>query len=335
MASRRKFILNALTLTSAAAFTKVALPSEKISRRIENLSRSKTKITKPVVVSTWNFGMPANEAAWKVLSANGRCLDAVEKGVNVVEADPKINTVGYGGLPDRDGYVTLDACIMDEFGNAGSVAFLQDIVHASSVARKVMEKTPHVMLVGSGAQEFALANGFKKVNLLTKESKERWQKWLKQNNYTPMKIDEHNHDTIGMLALDSAGNIAGVCTTSGLAFKMHGRVADSAIIGAGLFSDNNVGAAAATGLGEAVIKTAGSHIVVEQMRLGKSPLEACKAAVNRIAEMQKNYKDFQVGYLALNKDGEIGAYAIQKGFQYAVYADGENKLIDSDYLIKG
>ncbi len=335
MTSRRKFILNTITLTSAAALTKAALPSEKISSKIEKLSRRKNKITKPIVISTWNFGIPANEAAWKILSSNGRCLDAVEKGVNVIEADPKINTVGYGGLPDRDGYVTLDSCIMDEFGNAGSVAFLQDIVHASSVARKIMEKTPHVMIVGSGALEFALANGFKKVNLLTNESKEQWEKWLKQNNYTPMKIDEHNHDTIGMLALDSSGNIAGVCTTSGIAFKMHGRVADSAIIGAGLFSDNNVGAAAATGLGESVIKIAGSHTVVEQMRLGKSPKEACVAAVERIAEMQKNYKDFQVGFIALNKDGEVGAYAIQKGFQYAVYADGENKLTDSDYLIKG
>ncbi|MHB8581556.1 MAG: N(4)-(beta-N-acetylglucosaminyl)-L-asparaginase [Ignavibacteriaceae bacterium] len=334
MASRRKFILNTLALTSAAVLTKIALPSEKFSKKIKKLNGVENKIRKPIVISTWNFGIKANEAAWKILSTNGRCLDAVEAGVHPIEADPKITTVGYGGLPDRDGFVTLDACIMDEYGNAGSVAFLQDIVHPSSVARMVMERTPYVMIVGSGALEFALANGFKKENLLTKESKESWQLWLNKNNYQPLKVDKHNHDTIGMLALDSSGNVAGVCTTSGLAFKMHGRVADSAIIGAGLFSDNGVGAAAATGLGESVIKIAGSHIVVEQMRNGKSPTEACEEAVNRIAEKQKNYKDFQVAFIALNKDSEVGAFAIHKGFQYAVYAGSENKVIDSDYLVK-
>ncbi len=334
MTSRRGFILNLLGLASTTLFAKIPHQSKNVSRIIKKLNSTENKLRKPVVISTWDFGIKANEAAWKILNANGRCIDAVEEGVHPIEADPAINTVGYGGLPDRDGFVTLDSCIMDEFRNAGSVAFLQDIVHASSVARMVMEKTPHVMIVGSGALEFALANGFKKTNLLTQESKEAWQKWLKENHYEPLKVDKHNHDTIGMLALDSSGNIAGVCTTSGLAFKMHGRVADSGIIGAGLFSDNEVGAAAATGLGESVIKVAGSHVVVEQMRNGKSPIEACKEAVMRIAEKQINYKEFQVAFIALNKAGETGAFAIQKGFQYAVYADGENKLIDADYLVK-
>lgn len=336
MTSRRKFILNTFALASTGFLSKPTLGKSltELSTHINKDEKPVGNKKRPVVISTWNFGVQANDAAWKILNPGGRCLDAVETGVGVIEADPNITSVGYGGYPDRDGYVTLGSCIMDELGNAGSVAFLQDIMHPSSVARLVMEKTPHVMLVGEGAHQFALANGFKKENLLTKEMEKTWEKWYEKNKNVSQKIDEDNHDTIGMLALDKSGNIAGVCTTSGLQYKMHGRVADSAIIGAGLFSDNDVGAAAATGLGEAVIKIAGSHTVVEMMRNGKSPVEACKEAVYRIADKQKNYKDFQVAFIALNKDGEAGAYAIKKGFQYAVYADGENKLIDSDYLVK-
>ncbi|MGD8780975.1 MAG: N(4)-(beta-N-acetylglucosaminyl)-L-asparaginase [Ignavibacteria bacterium] len=336
MTSRRKFIQNTLALASTSVLSKFAFasPLEKALRKTGEANSENDKVQRPVVISTWNFGVKANESAWEILDAGGRCLDAVEAGVRVIEADPSITTVGYGGYPDKDGYVTLGSCIMDEYGNAGSVAFLQDIMHPSSVARLVMEKTPFVMLVGSGAHEFALANGFKEENLLTKEIEQAWKEWDKEINSEIRKIDKNNHDTIGMLALDVAGNIAGVCTTSGLQYKMHGRVADSAIIGAGLFSDNEVGAATATGMGEAVIKITGSHTVVEQMRQGKSPQEACKEAVYRIAEKQKNYKDFQVAFIALNKEGEIGAYAIRKGFQYAVYAENENRLVDSEYLVK-
>ena len=235
-------------------------------------------IVKPIVISTWNFGMQANEEAWKILAANGRALDAVEAGARVPEGDPKETSVGLGGLPDRDGHVTLDACIMDENGNIGSVAGLEHIVHPVSVARKVMEKTPHVMLVGEGALQFALANGFKKEKLLTKESEQAWKNWLKEGKYKPIANIE-NHDTIGILALDSNGNLSGACTTSGMAYKMHGRVGDSPIIGAGLYVDNEVGAATSTGVGEEVIRIVGCHLVVELMRQGNSPEQACKLAV--------------------------------------------------------
>jgi N4-(beta-N-acetylglucosaminyl)-L-asparaginase len=287
------------------------------------------KVNKPVVLSTWNFGVQANEAAWKILSASGRALDAVEAGARIPEADPKNNSVGYGGAPDRDGRVTLDACIMDEFGNCGSVACLEHIMHPISVARKVMEKTPHVMLVGDGALQFALENGFTKQNLLTPESEKAWQEWLKTSQYAPV-INVENHDTIGMIAMDSNRNLSGACTTSGLAYKMHGRVGDSPIIGAGLYVDNEVGAATSTGLGEEVIRIVGCHLVVELMRQGYSPEKACRAAVERIVKKQpKKSKDIQVGFLALNTAGEYGAFCLQKGFNYAVYSNAvKNELFD-------
>ncbi|PRY11676.1 L-asparaginase/N4-(beta-N-acetylglucosaminyl)-L-asparaginase [Pontibacter ummariensis] len=283
---------------------------------------------KPVVISTWNHGMPANEAAWKILSQGGQALDAVEAGVRVPEGDPNVRTVGYGGYPDREGKVTLDACIMDKDSNCGAVAFLQHIKHPISVARKVMEDTPHVMLVGEGALQFALSKGFPKENLLTPESERDWKEWLKQSQYKPV-VNIENHDTIGLLALDAHGNLAGACTTSGASYKMHGRVGDSPIIGAGLFVDNEVGAATATGLGEAVIRMVGSHLVVELMRQGNSPEKACRLAVERIISKQKNVKDLQVGFIALNKQGEYGGYCIQKGFNYAVLDQTTKKLIDA------
>src|SRR4051812_26961102 len=237
MATRRKFLkLSALT-ASLLAVNK--------SKAAEILGSGNSAAIKPIVLSTWNFGLAANKGAWEVLSKNGRALDAVETGVKITEADPKERSVGLGGRPDRDGRVTLDACIMDENMNIGSVAFLEHIVHPVSVARAVMEKTPHVMLVGEGALEFALQQGFKKENLLTAESEAEWKQWLKTSRYDP-KANNENHDTIGMLALDKKGNLSGACTTSGLPYKMHGRVGDSPIIGAGLFVDNEVGAATAT-----------------------------------------------------------------------------------------
>ena len=276
--------------------------------------------TKPLVISTWDFGKGANAEAWKVLNAGGRSLDAVEKGVQVPEGDPNETSVGLGGLPDRDGRVTLDACIMDEFANCGAVACIEHIVHPISVARMVMEKTPHVMLVGDGALQFALANGFKKEKLLTPSSEKAWKEWLKKAEYKPVANIE-NHDTIGMLALDSKENLSGACTTSGMAFKMRGRVGDSPIIGAGLFVDNEIGAATSTGVGEEVIRICGSHLVVELMRQGDSPQEACEKAVMRIVKNQPlKSRDMQVGFLAINKAGAYGAYALQKGFTFAVYS---------------
>jgi len=285
---------------------------------------------KPIVISTWNFGIQANEAAWAVLSKGGRALDAVEAGARVPEGDPKETSVGLGGLPDRDGRVTLDACIMDENGNIGSVACLEHIVHPVSVARKVMEKTPHVMLVGDGALQFALANGFKKEKLLTKESEQAWKEWLKEKKYKPIANIE-NHDTIGILSLDANGNLSGACTTSGMAYKMRGRVGDSPIIGAGLYVDNEIGAATSTGVGEEVIRIVGCHLVVELMRQGNSPEAACKLAVERIIKKNpERAKTLQVGFLALSKDGEYGAYCLQQGFSYAVYSATEaNHLLRS------
>lgn len=287
-------------------------------------------VSKPIVLSTWNFGLQANVEAWKILSNNGRALDAVEAGAKVPEGDPSETSVGYGGLPDRDGRVTLDACIMDEHGNCGSVAFLEHIVHPVSVARMVMEKTPHVLLVGDGALQFALANGFKKKKLLTPNSEKAWKEWLKKAEYKPV-VNIENHDTIGIISLDAHGNLSGACTTSGMAYKMHGRVGDSPIIGAGLYVDNEIGAATATGVGEEVIRIVGCHLVVELMRQGNSPADACKLAVERILKKNpEKAKNVQVGFLALNKNGEYGAYCLQKGFTYAVRDKSGNSLFDSE-----
>lgn len=295
----------------------------------------------PVVISTWGPNVKANRDAWTILSSGGTALDAVHKGVQVPEADPEDQSVGYGGLPDRDGRVTLDSCIMDEHGNCGSVMCLEHIMHPISVARLVMEKTPHVILVGEGALRFALDNGFKKENLLTPQSEKAWKEWLKTSNYDPMITPEglmeknkqktqgqlHNHDTIGMVAMDTNGNLSGACTTSGLAYKMHGRVGDSPIIGAGLFVDNEIGAATSTGVGEEVIRIVGSHLVVELMRQGLKPEAACRAAVERI--IKKNparAKAVQVGFIALNKKGEYGAFSLQKDFTMAVKNSKEERV---------
>lgn len=296
-------------------------------------SSSSGKVNKPLVISTWGHGIPANEGAWKVLSKGGSALDAVEAGVRIPEGDPESRTVGYGGRPDRDGFVTLDACIMDEKEQCGSVAALQHIKHPISVARKVKEETPHVMLVGEGALDFALESGFKKEDLLTEQSRKEWEEWKKKADYQP-EVNIENHDTIGMLAIDDQGNLSGACTTSGTAWKMHGRVGDSPLIGCGLFVDNEVGAAAATGLGEEIIRVTGSHLVVENMRRGDDPETACKKAVERIVNKNESVENIQVGFIALNKKGQFGGYSIQKGFNFAVYDSDNNRLIDSAHLVK-
>jgi N4-(beta-N-acetylglucosaminyl)-L-asparaginase len=330
MANRRNFI-------KTAAIGSVAIALNSFKSKEDDVEFDDAKINKPIVISTWNFGVQANGAAWEILKNNGRALDAVEAGVKIPEGDPNERSVGYGGRPDRDGRVTLDSCIMDEFSNIGSVACLEHIKHPVSVARAVMEKTPHVMLVGDGALQFALSQGFKKENLLVEASEKEWKEWLKTSEYLP-KANIENHDTIGMIALDSHGNLSGACTTSGMAFKMHGRVGDSPIIGAGLYVDNEIGAATATGHGEEVIRITGCHLVVELMRQGKSPQKACEEAVARIVKLTKNrgkeLKDIQVGFIALNKKGQYGSYCIQSGFNYAVNDNSGNKLIDAAYYLK-
>jgi len=289
---------------------------------------------KPIVISTWNFGYEANKAAWQVLSTKGNALDAVEKGVMVAESDLNNTSVGRGGNPDRDGIVTLDACIMNQLGQAGSVAAIENIEHPISVARMVMEKTPHVMLAGNGAKQFALENGFQlESEKLTPAAEKAYKEWLKKSEYHP-KANIENHDTIGMVALDAAGNLSGSCTTSGLAYKMHGRVGDSPIIGAGMYVDNEIGAACATGVGETVLRICGSFLVVELMRQGLSPTDACKKAIERLITKSPNIKDVQVGFLAINKNGEHGSYAIQKGFNYALADESGNQLFDSDYHVR-
>ena len=286
---------------------------------------------RPVALSTWEHGLAANAEAWPILTNGGSALDAVEAGVRIPEADPDVTTVGYGGAPDRFGRVTLDACIMDESGRCGSVAFLQDIVHPISVARQVMEKTPHVMLVGAGALDFALANGFEREDLLTERSRAAWEQWKSENGETQPMIDIENHDTIGMLTLDQAGNLSGACTTSGAAYKYHGRVGDSPIIGAGLYVDGAVGGATATGWGEAVIRAVGCFLVVELMRQGHGPEEACRLAVERVIEKNPDWRDIQVGFLALNRNGEYGSFCIAPGFNFAVHTpESGNQLLDAE-----
>ena len=312
---RRKFLMAGL----AGAASPMVFAKSKMLRNNKN---------NPIILSTWNFGLPANEVAIKALSDGGNAMDAAEAGARHAESDEQNNSVGYGGLPDEKGNVTLDACVMDSNGNAGSVAFIQNIKHPVSVARKVMEETKHVMLVGEGARQFAVSNGFKEIDLLTAKSKKEWKKWLKERReMTP----HETHDTISVLVQDKNGDLAGACTTSGWAYKMHGRVGDSPIIGAGLFVDNEVGSAAATGLGEEVIKTTGSFLVVELMRQGYTPNEACSEALNRVIKAHNGNPDFQIGYIALRKDGEAGAACLKWSFDYALAKNGQNKL----YNIKG
>lgn len=330
MSTRRKFLL------SSAAASLAALAGKKIFAA-SPMSPVKTD---PIVISTWDFGKEANAEAWKTLSSGGSSLDAVEAGVKIPEADPNNHTVGYGGYPDREGHVTLDACIMDEQYRCGAVLCIEHIKHPIAVARLVMEKTPHVQLVGDGALQFALANGFQKENLLTPESEKAWKDWLKESKYEPVINIEnqknlpggpYNHDTIGMLAIDAKGNLSGACTTSGMAFKMRGRVGDSPIIGAGLYVDNEIGAATSSGVGEEVIRIVGSHLVVELMRQGYTPKAACKEAVERIVRRNPaKAKSIQVGFLAINRKGVYGAYALQKGFTFSVKNGREEKILEAD-----
>ena len=274
-------------------------------------------------ISTWKT-TEANLKAGLLLDKGVDGLTAAVEGVAVEEENPKNTTVGFGGAPDRTGKVTLDACVMNHLGDCGAVVAVENIVNVARLAKDVMEKTPHVMLAGKGAQDFAISEGYKQTDLLTEKSKEDWKKWLESEEYKPI-INIENHDTIGMLCLDKNNNISGACTTSGLAYKMRGRVGDSPIIGSGLFIDNKVGGAVATGLGEEVVKTVGSFLVVELMRQGKSPQEACETAVKRIVSSNSQENKFQVAYIAMNKNGDVGSYSIEPGFTYMDYFKGENK----------
>ncbi len=287
-------------------------------------------------ISTWNHGKVANEKAIELVQSGKEILEAVEKGVAIVESEEDGRSVGLGGFPDSDGTVSLDACIMKGNGASGSVGALQDIEHPISVARKVMEETPHVMLVGTGAKKFALSQGFPEKELLVPETIEAYEKWKKESDQKPPAVNNENHDTIGLLGLAANGEMAGACTTSGWAFKMPGRLGDSPIIGAGLFVDDEVGGATASGLGETIIQTAGCHTVVELMRQGYTPEEACKEACKRISKKHSKWKisDVQACFIALRKDGVTGSYCIKKGFNYALTTQEGTILKDAPYLLK-
>lgn len=316
---RRKFLKNSGTATAALVATPFLGACQDTPKASKETLPGETAANYPIVICTWNFHN-ASAKAWEVLSAGGTSLDAVEQGVKVEEDDVNNQTVGTGGRPDRDGNVTLDACIMDKDGNCGAVLAMQHIANPISVARRVMEDTPHVMLAGLGAEQFAYEKGFEKVNLLTERSRLEWLEWKKTSEYKPV-INIENHDTIGMLAIDKNGDIAGGCTTSGMAYKMAGRVGDSPIIGAGLYVDNEVGGATATGVGEEVVRTVGSFLIVELMRQGKSPQEACEEGVRRIMAKNEGRNDFQIGFIAINKKGETGGYCVQPGFTYRTYSE--------------
>jgi isoaspartyl peptidase/L-asparaginase-like protein (Ntn-hydrolase superfamily) len=280
----------------------------------------------PAVISTWPFGKKANDVAQGILAKGGDILDAVERGINVIEADPQVTTVGYGGFPNREGVVELDAAIMSGPGHrAGSVAALQGIMHPVSVARKVMEKTSHVMLVGEGALRFALTNGFKEVNLLTQKSQQMWLDWKEQH------LD---HDTVGTVVLDLKGDLAVGCSTSGLRAKLPGRVGDSPIIGAGLYVDNDVGGASATGVGEEIMKHCACFAVVERMRAGLSPQQACQVVLERIVEKNPADRKILIGLIALSKRGKYGAASIKKGFSYAICSPEGSFVKEADFIVR-
>lgn len=327
MSSRRKFIKQ--SIFTSAFLLPAGVRSGVQSVLMNNEKKSTGSV--PVLVSTWNHGLSANEKAWQVLHQTGNILDAVEAGVKITEADLSSRSVGLNGFPDREGIVTLDASIMNKDGDCGSVCFVRQIKHPITLARKVMENTPHVMLAGEGAKQFAVSEGFTlETEELHPDAARDFEAWKDSSEYRPV-INIENHDTIGMVGVDADGNLSGSCTTSGLAYKMHGRVGDSPIIGAGLYVDNEVGAATATGLGESIIKICGSFLAVELMRQGRTPQEACEEVVRRL--IKKNsaaINDIQAAFIAVNKEGEYGSYAVQPQFNYAIHDNQSNRLVNSE-----
>lgn len=328
MSNRRNFLKKSALFGGGLLISRLV----KSEMTIPNLP-SKSKET--IFLSTWNHGVPANKKAYEVIESGGSLLDALEKAANVSESNPKNTSVGLGGMPDRDGHVTLDAAMMDGKGNAGCVCFLEGFENPISIARKVMEETPHVILAGEGAAQFARSQGFKEIDLLTPETKKAWEEWSKEARYSP-EVNVENHDTIGLVGLHK-GEVAATCTTSGLAFKMRGRVGDSPILGAGLFADEEVGACSATGLGEYVLKSQTSFLVLELMRQGKTAEQACKLALERIKTkfLDPNPElEFQVGLVVIGINGDFAGYSILPDYQYALTKNGKTDLIDAPFIME-
>ncbi|MGB2244905.1 MAG: isoaspartyl peptidase/L-asparaginase family protein [Flavobacteriaceae bacterium] len=315
---KRRSFLNQITLAGT-------LPALLPKQLFAQTSSASTVLDQPIALCTWDF-KAAIAAAGHALETGASALNAAILAAQVEEENPKNTSVGYGGTPDREGKVTLDACVMDHKGNCGAVLAVENIMHVAALARDVMQKTPHVMLAGKGAEKFAKAHHYPTTSLLTKEAKNNWKVWKKKAQFKPI-INIENHDTIGVLCRDSKGNLSGACSTSGLGYKMNGRVGDSPIIGSGLYIDNDVGGAVATGMGEEVVKTVGSFLIVELMRQGRSPQEACDEAIKRILKKHHKRPDFQVAYIALDKAGNTGARSIHQGFSYRKYQNKTNKNI--------
>lgn len=288
---------------------------------------------RPLFVATWNFGLPACKQSLETLRKTGSILDAIEKGINVPEADPSVDSVGVGGAPNSEGIVQLDACFMDGATHgAGSVAGLENYPHPISVARRVMEKTKHVLLVGRGAADFAKSQGFAQQELLTEDQKKKWLAW-KEKQPKPA-VSPPSHDTIALVGMDETGHLAGGCSTSGLAYKLPGRVGDSPILGSGLYVDGDVGAAGATGIGENVMRYCGSFLIVEFMRSGMEPAAACKATIERIAKHErKAAADLHINFLAIDKQGRWGAAGTDAEYKIAVVTD-QSATLETPILVK-
>jgi len=286
----------------------------------------------PVFLSTWEHGKPANERAAEVFKSGGTLLDSIEKGINVPESDPNVTSVGYGGLPNEEGVVELDAAIMDGTRHrAGSVASLHSIKNPISVARQVLENTKHTTLAGEGAFRFALGVGFKPEQLLTPESLKRWLEWKAKPDHESFWLSASNHDTIGMVGTDGKGHVVSGCSTSGLAWKIPGRVGDSPLVGCGVYANDNVGAASATGDGDLMTNYCTSVSIVHYMAGGMPPQQASEALLKHMVDTDPANRAAFVCVIAINNKGDVGAASMNTKFRlkYALWRDGQSQLLDA------
>ena len=320
--SRRTFLSTAAAATATGLVAGGHVSADSMMSSAEPIAADG-----PVFVSTWAFGQVANETGMRSLTADGSLLDAIEMGIRAIESDASYHSVGFGGTPNADGVVQLDACIMDHRYNAGSVAAIEEIAHPISVARMVMERTKHVMLAGAGARKFALEQGMEAIAMLTEDRRQKWETWLKTQE--EMSLDE-SHDTIALVARSADGTLSGGCSTSGWGYKLAGRVGDSPIIGSGLYVDGQVGAAGATGLGENVMRYCGSFLVVDLMARGASPQEACIETVLTMGRKDPlPLKEMSLNFVAVDRHGRHGGAGSDAGFQYSVTTREGSQVIDA------